>query len=128
MYIYYLPAHYMPVIQVLSSSNMEKKCFAYNSGLFTLVSAQKSQSWQPRFTKGSAPGRAGIQHLVRNMRYPGFLKDWLELPYGHCDRLSDHWILMGPWLQNPPRHCQLSVILMTQCSNVFPGQSIWSHL
>ena len=59
--------------------------------------------------KGSVPGHAGIQHLVRNMCYPGFLKDWLELPYGHCDRLSDHWILMGPWLQNPPCHCQLSL-------------------
>lgn len=75
VHIYYIPAHYMPVIQVLSSSNMEKRCFAYNSGLFTLVSAQQSQSWQPRFTKESAPGHARIQHLVRDMCYPGFLKD-----------------------------------------------------
>lgn len=40
VYVYYLPARYMPVIQVLSRSNMEKKCFSYNFGLFTLVSAQ----------------------------------------------------------------------------------------
>ena len=62
---------------------------------------------------GSALLCALKQHIIENMCHPGFLNVWLELPYGQCDRLSNHWILTGPWLQNLPCHWQFDVILMT---------------